>query len=552
MNPLRRVLYCLHVICKCATIAKPLDTPRLDQMAARQITHDEWLERFRAKHGERFDYAKTQNITSSLQRITITCETHGDFEQVVYKHWSAQKHPCRACRLAANGKKHRKSVPTFLDEIKARFGDAYDVGNVRYEGYKKPVTLTCHEHGSFSQTPQLLRAGYGCPACGDAKSRIARACQIVPRKTANDFVQAARAQHGERFTYEKAVYLGAHTPIEITCATHGPFWQIPTNHLIGHGCPRCGTGGRISQAEDELFSFVKALCEDAVQSNRKLIAPFELDIFVPSRRLAIEVNGVYWHSDKRTESDAHASKRRACEAAGVRLLQFTDIELETRRETVERLVRNALGVAEGPKLNARDCAVVELPAATAKAFIEAWHMQGARAVSAHRFGLMHPREGLVAVMTFGTDVYRRNRTEQDLGTCDLTRFATKDAVRGAASKLFAHAQRTLGFQRCVSYSMSDWFDGGVYAKMGFVHDADVAPDYRVYHRYAGLLPKQQWQRKFIGARLQAIGRDDLLPFDAATDKRTERAMQDACGALRVYDSGKRRWVWNATNKVTNP
>lgn len=512
-------------------------------MAALTISHEAWLARFAERFADRFDYSATEQITGSTQRITITCREHGPFVQQVYKHYNATENPCKACRLRANGVKHRKGRDALIAEIHARFGDTYDCTEVEYEGYKLPVKLTCKLHGPFVQTPRMLRLGYGCSHCGIDRGRTARKFQVFARKPVADFLIDAQRIHGDRFTYEKVVHYSATSPVEITCPTHGPFWQTPTNHLTGHGCPRCGTGGRISQVEDRLFKLVQSLDASAVQSHRALIAPFELDIYVPSRNLAIELNGVYWHADTRSEALAHRRKYEACKAKGVRLLQFTDVEYETKPEIVERMVRNAMGASSDAKLNARDCEVRELDAATASKFINTWHLQGTRAVSAHRFGLFHPDAGLVAVMTFGKDIYRRNRTEADMGTWDLTRFATCASVRGGASKLFAHACKALSIARCVSYSMNDWFDGEMYARLGFEKVADIAPDYRVYHAKTGLLTKQRWQRKHIAARLTEIGRGDLLPYDSETDPRTEQAMQDACGALRIYDSGKSRWVY---------
>lgn len=523
-----------------------LNTQHSQIMAAPKITHDEWLARFAAKHGGRYDYTNIAEIVSSVQRIEIGCPEHGVFAQLVYKHWMAIEHPCPTCRRRANGIKHRKGANALVEEIRAKFGDKYDCSEIEYINYKTPVALTCAKHGPFVQTPQLLRVGYGCPECGIEGGRIARKYQAHTNKPAGTFIAQAQQVHGDTYTYEKAVYLGAHTSLEVVCKAHGSFWQAPTNHLGGCGCPRCGLGGRISQIEDSIFRFVRDICPDAVQSDRKLIAPFEIDIYVPARALAIEVNGVFWHSDGKTDPSAHKAKRDACAAAGVRLLQFTDIEIESRRETVLRCLRHALGASRDVRLNARDCSVIEVPAETAKEFIETWHLQGAKAVSAHRFGLVHPLAGLVAVMTFGKDVYRRNRTAEDLGTLDLTRFATSAQVRGGASKLFTHARKHLGIKRCVSYSMEDWFDGGMYAQLGFQIDTVIPPDYRVYHHKTGLIAKQRWQRKFIADRITEIGRYDLLPYEADTDPRTERHMQDACGALRIFDSGKRRWIWIST------
>lgn len=58
--------------------------------------------------------------------------------------------------------------------------------------------------------------------------------------TTEEFVQRARAVHGSRYDYSKAVYEGTDRNIEIICPVHGSFQQTPARHLNGNGCPACG------------------------------------------------------------------------------------------------------------------------------------------------------------------------------------------------------------------------------------------------------------------------------------------------------------------------
>ena len=52
-----------------------------------------------------------------------------------------------------------------------------------------------------------------------------------------------------------------------------------------------------SNQEREVYEYVKTIYEGEIQLNtRKMISPFELDIYLPEKRIAIEYNGNYWHS----------------------------------------------------------------------------------------------------------------------------------------------------------------------------------------------------------------------------------------------------------------
>lgn len=497
------------------------------------VTLANWLERFQAAHGSLYDYREVHVVRSGKDVIRIHCREHGPFEQAVANH--ARGQGCPQCGRVARSASQQLSTGAWISRARAVHGDRYDYSQVAYAGDRGNVTIVCAAHGPFSQSAGTHTQGRGCPKCGNEAKARGR------QKDASHFVRRAQVVHGDAYDYSRVAYRSALEKVEIVCRKHGTFWQTPANHAWGYGCQRC-VWGAPSKREDELFAFVRAIRPDAVQSNRKLIWPKELDIVVPSLRLAIEFNGVYWHSDRRTAMTAARDKHVRCAALGWRLITIACEDWKMRRPQFERLLRNALGASTEPRLNARDCEVRSVPNGETVAFLDANHPQQPGAIYAHRFGLYHRTEGLVAVMTFGTDTYNRNRAGAPMW--DLSRFATAASVRGGASKLFAAARRTLGFSEVVSYSANDWFSGGLYETLGFTRHAETPPDYRVYHHALGFRPKSAWARKNIPDRLRQIGRTELN-FDPAADPRTEWEIEDAVNAFRVWDSGKVKWVWRA-------
>jgi hypothetical protein len=81
----------------------------------------------------------------------------------------------------------------------------------------------------------------------------------------------------------------------------------------------------------------------------------------------------------------------------------------------------------------------------------------------------------------------------------------------------------------------------MYERLGFVLEKELAPDYQVWSPKVGLKPKSKYQRRLIPARLKEHGVDDL--FDPKTDPRSESEMTYLMGCGRIYDCGKKRWVW---------
>lgn len=58
--------------------------------------------------------------------------------------------------------------------------------------------------------------------------------------TTEEFIQKAKAVHGDKYDYSKVEYVNASTKVCIICPKHGEFWQRPSEHLRGNGCFKCG------------------------------------------------------------------------------------------------------------------------------------------------------------------------------------------------------------------------------------------------------------------------------------------------------------------------
>jgi len=81
----------------------------------------------------------------------------------------------------------------------------------------------------------------------------------------------------------------------------------------------------------------------------------------------------------------------------------------------------------------------------------------------------------------------------------------------------------------------------MYTQLSFVMEEEVKPDYQIWSMKKGLAPKSNYQRRNIPVRLKEHGSND--EYDPKTDTRTEREMTYSMGARRIYDCGKKRWVW---------
>lgn len=122
----------------------------------------------------------------------------------------------------------KKTTEQFVADARKVHGDKYGYDKCRYFSDNEKVTIVCPEHGIFRQKVSRHLRGFSCPKC-----------QKVSSFTTGSFVNRAIGTHGDRYGYEKVVYIGSIKKVIITCHTHGDFQQTPDNHLKGHGCPKC-------------------------------------------------------------------------------------------------------------------------------------------------------------------------------------------------------------------------------------------------------------------------------------------------------------------------
>ena len=76
--------------------------------------------------------------------------------------------------------------------------------------------------------------------------------------TTEEFIQKARAVHGDKYDYSKVEYVNDRTKIVIICPKHGQFEQQPSSHLHGKGCPKCGREKSRARRTHSFDDFLKA------------------------------------------------------------------------------------------------------------------------------------------------------------------------------------------------------------------------------------------------------------------------------------------------------
>ena len=291
-------------------------------------------------------------------------------------------------------------------------------------------------------------------------------------------------------------------------------------------CPQCYP--QSSQGEDEIADFIQTHLPSGsvmVRHDRKLLSGKELDIFLPDFNVAIEYNGLYWHSEAAGKTKwYHYNKWRECRKTGIQLLQIWEDDWQQHPEIVKQMILMKLGLSSLPKTGARKCHVETINSSMAKEFCNSHHIQGGVGAK-HNLGLFTDEE-LVAVMLLSP---RQGKQ----GTVVLHRFCTSRIIPGGFSKLL-HAFLELNPDVSIveTFSDNEISDGKLYTMTGFVVEKELPPDYCYvygnirYHKF-----------NFRKKRFQ---HDSMLLWQEGL---TESELAELNGLSKVWDSGKVKHVY---------
>lgn len=249
----------------------------------------------------------------------------------------------------------------------------------------------------------------------------------------------------------------------------GHEWKTRINHrTTGIGCPTCAAGLSVSKPEKELAKFVESLGYQITTSARRIVKNFELDILIPSLNVAIEYNGLYWHSEaKKPNVNYHYDKWLACQQQGIELIQIWEDQWINNPELVKSLLVQRLNNSFVQTVSAQSSSTEVIKAQEARKFLNFQHLQGFASAS-HHIGL-HDKEShkLIAVMSL----------KRSADALNIVRFAASEN-RESAFDLFLtfagvqYSPQSFMFIDDLSFSHSTLLE-----KHGFIACETLKPDY---------------------------------------------------------------------------
>lgn len=284
-------------------------------------------------HNYKYEYSKVEYVNNKT-KVCIICPTHGEFWQAPDKHIN-RKQGCPKC------KGYNRTTEDIIKEFNKAHNNKYDYSKIEYKRWDVKVCIICPEHGEFWQTPNAHLYGHGCPICGghmksnteefikkaniindnkynytkvkyvNNQTKVSVICpehgefKIRPNHhlrgigcpkcsnkyhmTTNEYIEKARAVHGDKYDYTQTVYLNNKSNVYIKCNVHGGFWQNAKHHLNGCGCPVC----KQSHLEEATAKALKENNVDYIQEKRfEWMGRQRLDFYLPKYNIAIECQGI--------------------------------------------------------------------------------------------------------------------------------------------------------------------------------------------------------------------------------------------------------------------
>jgi very-short-patch-repair endonuclease len=270
--------------------------------------------------------------------------------------------------------------------------------------------------------------------------------------------------------------------------------------------------------EKEIENFINDLGFDTRNSVRDLISPYEIDIYIPSKNIAIEFNGIFWHSSRFKDKDYHQKKSLLCKENGFQLIHIWEDDWINNSDVIKKKIVAKLGLSD--RIYARNTSVCIPIVKEVRELYETNHIQGFVSATAH-VGLRDISGKLVACASF---------REKESSVWDLVRFAGDASVVGGFSKIMKYFKENFEWSEIFTYAHLDYSYGNLYEKTGFEKSHITQPglwytDFKKRYR----------REKFMKHKLSAI----LDNFD---EDLTEKENMLNHGFYQIFDAGSIKYI----------
>lgn len=394
---------------------------------------------------------------------------------------------------------------------------------------------------------------HGQDSCGCTQRDNGKKAHIEnsrSRRKYPDWIKSLLVYENEKQGIDEKIY-PYETKLHFYCSSCGRIIEKPISHIIRLNkdreipialCLNCSD--HRSSFEEEVYQFISSIIpKEDIQQNvwgvlKQGIIRYELDLYIPKLKFAIECNGDYFHSEQNGKKyNYHLNKFKLAESQGIHLVSLFESYWKENKEKIKACISDML--LSTKRIFARKCSLLLPNKEQIKEFYNANHLQGYTTLCNITYALFYENE-IIAMMSFSkTGIH--DPKEMSESYYELVRYAVKrsHSIIGGASKLLNQFIKDYNPSKILSYSDNDFFLGNMYKQLGFSFIDYTRPRYHWFLRNQTVRTREQCQLKHLSKEYpdlyqQALS-DDLV-------KNKETFIMESLQAVKVWHSGNKRWV----------
>ncbi len=192
-------------------------------------------------------------------------------------------------------------------------------------GTNEKVWWKCQACGhEWKATVHSRSSGVGCPLCAN-KTVVHGINDLLTLRP--DLVE--EWNYGKNSIDPTEVTTGSSKKVWWLCKKCGNAWEATVaDRSNGRGCPSCFSRAQTSFPEQAIFYYIKEVFPDAINRYTDIFSNnngMELDIYIPSKKMAIEYDGIAWHN---SESSRRREKKKfiCCRENGIKLIRVKEVQ----------------------------------------------------------------------------------------------------------------------------------------------------------------------------------------------------------------------------------
>lgn len=479
-------------------------------------TREDLREHYSHKNNLSFDAI----TASSGRKVIWVCKNGHEKLAIVSNVSKISKYHCLQCKTVDN------LLTNFFPEAEKEYSkrNKTPFQELTY-GANEETYWTCEKNHEWMQKPKnrfKIKKNYKtpCPQCEKEKNLVSKV-----------FPELEEFYCKDNETPFSELTIGMHREIKTFCK-EGHIRVLNVYNTVKYpNCPQCMQWGT-SILEQEVVAYIKSILPKDVEikeNDRKLISPKELDIYIPELSVAVEFNGLYWHSEANGKSkNYHYNKWKQCKSKNVQLITVWEDDWLYRQEHVKSQLSTLLRTpykqlsTHASKLSAK-----EVDKNKAKEFYNSSYLKEFSSDSNYCALVNNEKDSICALLTW---------KQADEKVVIIEDYCEKDSVVNGLEKLIHHILKRINnknVENIIAHIDNSSVHGASFEKIGFMQVQSVK------YNFSYVVKRERVHESHMSAAFFEGNQELVYDSDLTLEE-----LKIKNGITKLWDCGKIRYVLN--------